>query len=115
MTRSTLVAATVAVVVAVVVQSTLLVFAQVSVATASVLAGLLLGFLDRPDAVREVALPAAVIGVASTIAAMVVMAGRGSPVLEGRYLVSWVVTALIGTILAGAVAWGSGRVTAFAR
>ena len=115
MTRSTLVAATVAVVVAVVMQSTLLVFAQVSVATASVLAGVVLGFLDRPDAVREVALPAAVVGVASTLAALAVMAGRGSPVLEGRFLLGWVLTALLGSVLAGVVAWGSGRLYAVAR
>lgn len=115
MTRSTLVAATVAVVVAVVMQSTLLVFAQASVATASVVAGLVLGLLHRPDAVREVALPSAVIGVASTLAAMAVMAWRGSPVLEGRYLVGWVVTALIGAILAGVASWGSARLLALAR
>jgi uncharacterized membrane protein len=114
-TRSTLVAATVAVVVAVVMQATLLVFAQLSVATASVLAGLVLGYLQRPDAVRELALPAAVIGVASTLGALAVMAGRGSPVLEVRYLVSWVVTALLGAVLAGMVAWGSGRLSANAR
>ena len=115
MTRPTLVAATVAVAVAVVMQNTLLVFAQVSVATASVVAGLLLGVLHRPDAVRDVALPAAVIGVSSTLAAMAVMAGRGSPVLEGRFLVGWVVTALIGAVLAGIASWGVGRVTARAR
>jgi hypothetical protein len=114
-TRPTPVGATVAVAVAVALQSTLLVFAQVSVVAASVGAGLVLGLLQRPDAVREVALPAAVIGVASTLAAMAVMAGRGSPVLEGRYLVSWVVTALIGAVAAGIAAWGVGRATAFAR
>ena len=115
MTRPTLVAATVAVVVAMVMQTALLVFAQVSVATASVVAGLVLGFLHRPDAVREVALPAAVIGVASTVAAMAVMAWRGTPVLDGRYLVSWVVTALIGAVVAGTASWSVGRATALAR
>jgi len=109
------VAVVVAVVVTVTVQATLLVFAQVSVAVAAAVAGLVLGWLDRPDAVRDVALPAAVIGVASTVAAMVVMAARGTAVLEGRFLVAWVVTAVIGTLIATGVSWGVGRVTALAR
>ena len=82
---------------------------------AAVVAGLALGFLDRPDAVRDVALPAAVIGLVSTVAAMVVMAARGTAVLEGRFLVAWVVTAVIGAVIATGVSWGVGRVTALAR
>lgn len=102
-------------VVTVALQATLLVFAQVSVAVTAVVAGLVLGFLERPDAVRDVTLPAAVIGVVSTVAAMVVMASRGSAVLEGRFLVGWVVTAVIGTLIATGVSWGVGRGTALAR
>lgn len=109
------VAVVVAAVVSVAVQATLLVFAQVTVVVAAVVAGLALGFLDRPDAVRDVALPAAVIGVASTVAAMVVMASRGTTVLEGRFLLGWIVTAVIGTVIAAGVSWGVGRVTALAR
>ncbi|KAF0834451.1 hypothetical protein [Ornithinibacter aureus] len=108
-------AAVVAVVVAVAVQATLLVFAQVSVAVAAAVAGLVLGWLDRPDAVRDIALPAAVIGLVATVAAMAVMAARGTAVLEGRFLVAWVVTAVIGTVIAAGVSWGVGRVTALAR
>ena len=112
---SAVVAVVVAVVVTVGMQATLLVFAQVSVAVAAAVAGLVLGWLDRSDVVRDVALPAAVIGVASTVAAMVVMASRGTTVLEGRFLLGWIVTAVIGTLIAAGASWGAGRVTALAR
>jgi hypothetical protein len=112
------VAVVVAAVVSVAVQATLLVFAQVSRVpwSAAVVAGLALGFLDRSDAVRDVALPAAVIGLVSAPSRpWSSWPSRGTTVLEGRFLVAWVVTAVIGAVIAAGVSWGVGRVTALAR
>jgi hypothetical protein len=110
------VAVVVAAVVSVAVQATLLVFAQVTVVVAAAVAGLALGFLDRPDAVRDVALPAAVIGLASPPSRpWSSWPSRGTAVLEGRFLLAWVVTAVIGAVIAAGVSWGVGRVTALAR
>lgn len=114
MTRPALVSSGLGVIVAAAMQTWLYVFGQVSVAAAAVVAGVVLGMMARPGGVREVTLPAAVIGVGSTVAAMAVFVWRGAPVLEGRFLVGWVATALIGAILAGIVAWGVGRVAALA-
>ena len=115
MTRPVLVSTATAVVVAAGVQAALLVLAPVAVLAASVVAGVVLALLDRPDAVREVALPAVVVGVAATVAAMLVMASRGSPVLEGRYLSGWVVLVAVSALVTGVVAMGVARMPFVAR
>lgn len=115
MTRSTLVSAAVAVAVAAAVQAGFLVLAPVAVLAASVLAGVALGLVQRPDAVRDVALPAAVAGVAGTLAALLVMASRGTPVLEGRYLLGWLVTAAVGALIAAGLALAVARMPVLAR
>lgn len=112
-------AAVVTVVVAVVihtvtVQATLLVFAQVS-AVAAAVAGLVTGVARpagcrarrRAPGLRSSGWPAPSRPWSSW--------PRGTAVLEGRFLVAWVVTAVIGTLIATGVSWGVGRVGTPAR
>jgi len=104
MNRPVVIAAVLTAVIVGLVQQIALVVAPVSMTVAAVVAGAVLGVLLRPREVGDVVAPAAVVGVVGLLTAALLMAVNGTNVLEPRFLLSWVVVAVLGFVFSSGTA-----------
>lgn len=79
-------------------------FSIVAIPIAGLVGGLVFGILRRPVGWSEVAIPAGVVAAVATVSYMLAAASVGGRPLEGRYLVSWLVCVLLGTLSCSLVA-----------
>lgn len=109
MTRALLLAVVLTLVVVAVVQQGLLTLPPVTLAAAGLVAGAAIGATARPSEPTEVLAPASVVGVVGMLTSAALMAANGTDVLRAGYLVGWILAAVVGLLVSGAVALGLGR------